>query len=287
MSKLLNLMRHVKWRGIETAYQLNNKYSSKVGVTAKRERANPLIISMTSFPARIGFVHLTIESLMRQSLKPDHIILWLASTELTAEKLGPELTRLQKRGLDIRFVPENLKAYKKLIYSVEAHPHAVVVTADDDVLYPNWWLDRLYSAYLETPDCVMCYRGHQMALTADKKGLLKYNNWAEHKGNSPSFSLFPTGVSGVLYFPGSLDARLLDKEIFSKLCPHNDDIWFKAMSLLTKTPCRKVAVENVGFALINDSQEESLFQTNVIEEKNDPQLKAVFDHFNLYKYLSD
>ena len=36
-----------------------------------------LIVSLTSFPARIHLVHYAIYSLLRQSLKPNRIVLWL------------------------------------------------------------------------------------------------------------------------------------------------------------------------------------------------------------------
>ena len=38
----------------------------------------PLIISLTSFPARYDTLHLTLKSLMGQSVRPDRVILWLA-----------------------------------------------------------------------------------------------------------------------------------------------------------------------------------------------------------------
>ena len=47
------------------------------GINQVKRKEN-IIVSLTSYPKRIGTVWLTIETLLRQSVKPDEIILWLA-----------------------------------------------------------------------------------------------------------------------------------------------------------------------------------------------------------------
>jgi hypothetical protein len=69
-------------------------------------RRNPaLIISLASFPERITEVHLTVYSLLSQTLKPDRIILWLANEEFPngPVELPQTLSGLQKNGLEIRW----------------------------------------------------------------------------------------------------------------------------------------------------------------------------------------
>ncbi len=46
-------------------------------------RAETVIASHTSYPARIPYVHLAIKYLMVQSYKPNRIILWLAEEQFT------------------------------------------------------------------------------------------------------------------------------------------------------------------------------------------------------------
>ena len=70
---------------------------------------------MTSYPARISYVHLAIKSLMLQSYKPDRIILWLAEEQFPTKELPKELTDLCQYGLEIRFV-EDLYGHKKYFY---------------------------------------------------------------------------------------------------------------------------------------------------------------------------
>ena len=37
-----------------------------------------IVVSLTTYPARIGTVNQVVESIMRQSLPPDQIVLWLS-----------------------------------------------------------------------------------------------------------------------------------------------------------------------------------------------------------------
>lgn len=53
-----------------------------IGVDKNSE--HKLVVSLTTFGERIFTVHKTIESLMLQTLKPNHIVLWLAEDEFGA-----------------------------------------------------------------------------------------------------------------------------------------------------------------------------------------------------------
>src|ERR1019366_6133497 len=49
--------------------------------SGKKER---IIVSMTSFPTRIDKVWLVIETILRQTIKPDKIILWLSKDQFSS-----------------------------------------------------------------------------------------------------------------------------------------------------------------------------------------------------------
>jgi len=51
-------------------------FSARYGVNTDRRPAE-LIVSLTTIPERIGKVHLGIDCLLRQSVRPDRVILWL------------------------------------------------------------------------------------------------------------------------------------------------------------------------------------------------------------------
>ena len=74
-------------------------------INKQYERERRIIVSLTSFPRRISAVWQTIESLMRQELCPDKIILWLSKEQFSStEQLPKELQKLCERGLEINFV---------------------------------------------------------------------------------------------------------------------------------------------------------------------------------------
>jgi hypothetical protein len=92
----------------------------------------------------------------------------------------------------------------------------------------------------------------------------------------PSLCLMPTGVSGVLYPPHSLDGIATDQQQFMKLSPRADDIWLKIASLKRGTLCVQVEKQNLRFPLIPETQEACLASVNVDSGENDRQLQACF-----------
>lgn len=282
-NKIVTKMINIKNRLIILKYELYNIFKTKSGVNINTRKIE-LIVSLTTYPKRFNVVYLTIESLMNQTVKADKIILWLAKEELQNGEIPKKIAKLKARGLDIRVVNENLKSYKKLIYTIKEFPESNIITCDDDIIYPTFFIEGLYNKYKECPYNIIAYRcSYIQKINSDN--LKPYLNWTIPSDNYASFNLFPTGVGGILYPSKSLDNKVLDKELFLKLSPLGDDIWFKAMALLNNTKTVMVNKQSIEFPLIQGSQDDALWHTNVTENKNDEQLKNVFDYFKLYDYI--
>ncbi len=239
-----------------------------------------MIVSLTTKPSRLPKVHLAIESLLQQSLPPHRIILWL-SDELTPADLPNVLRHQQRRGLEVRF-RRDLRAYTKLIHALREHPASVIITADDDTFYPRNWLAQLYQSYLRQPQFIHCHRAHLM-LETPAGALRPYLEWEFFSPGrtGPSVWLLPTGVGGVLYPPRALPPETCADDVFLKLCPSADDIWFKAMALLAGIPTVKVAPLFQEYLTIPGTQHERLMNLNWADGNNDRQLQAVLEHYNL------
>ena len=238
-----------------------------------------LIISLTTFSARIRSAYFAIESLFEQELPAHRIILWLSKDEFSdLSKVPASLKRLQRRGLDIRFVERNIKSYKKLVYALEEFPDAIIVTVDDDAFYPPYMLWGLMTAYEKLPNVIHCYRANKVTFSATGE-LLPYQKWDADLGEKPSMSILPTGVSGVLYPPNCLDRRVFDQDLFQSLAPSGDDIWFKAMSVLARTPCLRIT-ENLDLPRVIGSQRETLHKINNKQGAHAKQLDQVFKEFD-------
>jgi hypothetical protein len=134
-------------------------------------------------------------------------------------------------------------------------------------------------------------RAHRVSF--DKLGnILPYNSWEyQIQKVQPSFNNFFTGVGGVLYPPHSLYKDVTKQEIFLRLAPNADDVWFWAMAIKNGT---KINVINSSFKTICINPERelgitgefTLAQLNVREGGNDPQLAAVIKEFNLLPMIS-
>jgi hypothetical protein len=181
-----------------------------------------LIVSLTSHPPRFGTLALTIRSLLRQTVKADHTILWIAHDDMRF--IPKDVRDLQNVGLEIRGT-QDLKSYLKIIPTLDNFPEAFICTADDDLYYWSTWLEELVEGLELNNRIVTCHRAHEMTL--DPAGDLRpYQDWQldiPFRGTSPR--LFPTGAMGALYPPGILAHTVEDRFVALELCPKADDVW--------------------------------------------------------------
>lgn len=265
------------------------RWSRRRGVTDVKR--NPeLIVSLTTVPWRISKAHLCLDSLLRQSLKPDRVILWLAEgghddgLSIDRGNLPKGLTALMSRGLEIGWC-RDIRSYTKIVPTLRAYPDALIVTADDDEFYPRHWLKVLYEAYQKEPEYIHCHRA--LMIRYDGRGrVLPYSSWdrlwelPDPEVQEPSLDLFPTGVGGVLYGPGHLHSEVLNESSFLSLCPKADDVWLKAMSLLNGVACKKAGTGNIKLNDIRIKNDRDLWTSNVTE--NDGQIQAVSQRYGVF-----
>lgn len=247
------------------------------GTTADPVAGHEVIVSLTSYSRRVEQVHVTIESLMRQTVKPNRIILWLDDSWNMANI--PAALHLQmKRGLEVRFCTD-YKSYKKLLPALEAYPDALIITADDDIVYDASMIDRLIRAHRLFPECIVTNSAFRLV-----SDTVYSSGCNDSSILTPALNLMPFGGNGTLYPPGSLHPDVLDWHVITQLCPTADDIWFKAMSLLKGTLVARVRTpRRDGWNFIGNPevQDIGLWNDNVRNNRNDAQYAAVMRHYNL------
>ena len=86
-----------------------------------------IVVSLTSFGARFSELPKTLKSFLRQSVKPDAIIVWLDKNET----LTDEMLSMQKYGVRFVFKDECLKPHKKYLYALQDFSDSIVITVDD------------------------------------------------------------------------------------------------------------------------------------------------------------
>ncbi|MDB9027334.1 glycosyltransferase family A protein [Parabacteroides distasonis] len=255
------------------------------GISEDQYCDHEIIVSLTTHGKRIYDVHLTIESIMEQTMKANRIILWL-DYNFKHKTLPKTLQLLQKRGLEISFC-KDIRSYTKIILSLIKFPNDAIVTIDDDVLYEIDLLENLITAYQENPSYIYCTRFHRILLDKNHN-LLPYRKWQWLCPDMDANVLnFPTGVGGVLYPPHSLDEEVLNESIFMDICTYADDVWLKAMALKKGTLSKKVYTHSSEDFLMNEEVQDIGLRNINIENDflNDKQISTVFQKYNLYQIL--
>ena len=244
------------------------------------ERFNKnVVVSLTSYPARIQGIATVLESIYSQTLSPDKIVLWLAEEQFPEKEkeLPTELLQLCLSGkLDIRFCEDDLKSHKKYYYAMTEYPEDLIITIDDDLLYESDTIESLFWSYLRYPDCVSTVRTHLM--TAKEDGILfPYSMWLMETSScvlKPSYQLIASGGAGTLYPPHLFQPDLWNKNAIENTCLFADDLWMKANELSSNIPV-VLAKSSSRLHYLPGTQDGGLWRSNVESLGNDSQWNSI------------
>ncbi len=249
------------------------KYLTNNGVNS-----NNIVVSLTSYSKRVHDVYLVLESIALQTVKPDRVILWLSEDEYDINSIPKTLSNRIPFGLEVKFC-KDIKSYKKIIPTLELCPDNIIVTIDDDYLYPHDTVENLLSEHLKYPDAILGNRAHEITLKNGKVD--EYRQWkkeVEHQSDK----VFLTGCGAILYPPKSLYDSVTNQNLFMDLCPHADDIWLFAMAKLNKTEIRKANGRDFSdFVELQGNRDMGLNNFNVKGRGNNSQFEAVANYFQL------
>ena len=266
-------------------------HDSSIGISHEKLCDDEVIVSLTSYGERINEVYLPIESIMQGTVKPNRIILWLSEEEFKGKRLPLTLQKQQQRGLQIEYC-KDIKSYKKIIPTMQQYPDACVITIDDDVMYGVDFVENLVYCHITNPKAICANRIHQIK-TDGRLHPMSYLQWEmEIKTTKTSNLNFLTGVGGNLYPPHCFIDEFFDEQKFMELCPFGDDIWINAMIWMSnKKIVQSYTHSDRGcdYIEVRTFQKDALCNqnTNAKECRNDVQIKAVFDYYDLYHYLSE
>ena len=252
--------------------------SAKVGVTYEK-REQKVIISLTSFPKRINTIWLTIETLLRQSVRPDEIILWLADSQFDGlESLPESLLQLQKRGLTIRFC-DDLRSHKKYYYVLQEHPEDLVILADDDLFYPRDTVKKLVRMHKQYPEDICCISAQVISPDFRSRPSLWRNPKPEEHCWQHSDQLQAFTGGGTLIPPRTLDSEVFDRTAIREFCPYADDLWIAFMAHRIGTKITTLKKWRPFPVTIYGTAEGSLYYINAEDNQNDVQWKNLLDRY--------
>ena len=247
-----------------------------------------VIVSMTSFPAAISYAQKAIESILNGSVLPNKVILYLTFSQFGEKGIPQELLNLSQNNpkFEIRNYDKDIRSYRKLIPALADFPDAIIITVDDDVTYNKNMLRDLLHLHIQYPNAILAHRVKLM-----KPGK-PYRKWKKYRWYNflfkkihPNFRNIQTGVGGVLYPPHSLKAEMLDVNLFTKIAPTTDDIWFWAAAVANDRPVIPIPFGHNKPQSLNKPKSLSLKTTNFKSgiDRNAAALTAILQEFPIIK----
>lgn len=245
----------------------NKKYALKN--TDKKEYR--YIVSLTSFPTRIPRLWLVVESILRQNIKPDKIVLYL---QVSSEDLLPKnLLALKKRGVEIELCDSSLRSHNKYYHAFKNYPKDNIITVDDDTFYRSDFIENLINCNKKYPECIIC---NWARIISNKTDL--YRNWYPVTEPSISKLYLPIGVAGVLYPPNCMYKDIFDQELIKSYTLSADDIFLTCMALLNGTKKYFTGYkQHILEVLIKDNIK--LITENISQNKNQECVDNLNQHY--------
>ena len=111
-----------------------------------------VIITMTSWKKRIKNSNRALEILLKNTYIPNKVILNLAIEEFPKKynELPQNVLNLLKfQNFEIFWVEKNNKVFKKLIPTLNRFKNDLIITTDDDVLYPYDFIEKILKLYIK------------------------------------------------------------------------------------------------------------------------------------------
>ncbi len=248
----------------------------------RRDGREKITVSLTTIPSRADTVWLSIESIFRQSLPPDRIVLYLSKEQFQGIALPAKLLAQKERGLVIRYTEDDLRSHKKYFYAMKEYPDDLIITVDDDIFYRKNMIALLVNSFKRYPNAVSCMRAHKILFDGEK--IKPYRQWGYESpgGRTPSGLLLATTGAGTLYPPHCMPAETFECETFRRLCFSADDIWMKIMELRAGIPVVKAVRGRGGITMVERGQKECLSAANVITE-NDVCIRRLTEYYGIEK----
>lgn len=246
-----------------------------------------IVVSLTSYGKRIeDALPYALYSLVTQTLLPKKIVVYIDKTKWSDNNIPVILKQFQRIGVTICYC-EDLRSHTKLLPALQQFPNNPIITVDDDIYYNNQCIEWLVNAYQQSDKRTIL--GMWGCIPEKKDGkYLPYSQWKDCKYGDENSEISFYGVGSCCYPPYIFDNEIFNKDVFLKLCPTADDIWFWAME--QRLNIKKQYITHYGYGYhcsINRieeydwNQKGTLMYQNVVQGRNDEQLRSVIEYYGL------
>lgn len=245
---------------------------------------NRVVVSLTTYPARIKKITRVLDSIRGQTYKPDSVVLYLSEEQFADRRLPVDLSVYFEQGLELHWCQNDMKSHKKYLYAFMEYPDDYIITVDDDFYYESHMVEELVQCIHKFPNCTLARRTH--LITADENGSIsEYGKWwgeCAHYIGVPRMDLFATTGGGTLYSPHLINDEIFNTDNIKKYCMYADDVWLKVMELVSGVPVVQVPTRFID-TCDKEFSGDGLYQQHNKNGGNDRQmcqLLEVYEHFN-------
>lgn len=279
-NKFINILFYAEYLAMGKVCELfvRHFYPKKKKKLNTEKRESKIVVSLTTIPSRINTLPVMLKSIFNQTVMPDRVILWITDEISDRNSILKLLKAEIEAGLEVRFV-KDVRVHTKYYYAMKEFPEDLIITVDDDILYPENLIESLYKVHSLHKHAVIAARAHEITTCGDV--IKPYKKWhmLAPGVKEDAANLIATGVGGVLYPPHCLYKDWENTELFLSLCPTADDIWLKIMESLNGTSVFKLHKYTREAFIIGNTQTFALSKSNVGEGRNDKLLAKCKDHY--------
>ena len=288
-------------RELKTADEQRTKDNMHILVSLIASSVKPLppslseprvIVSVASYAKRLPYISKMLDALRVQTYQPDAVVLWLPACDCAKfySSLSDDLLRtIASSNVEVRWVADDLKPHNKYFYAMQQYPSSIIITLDDDMCYDPRLIERLLSSHAKFPQAVISMRTHIMRF--DESGaILPYSEWEQCQSSildTPSASLFATGMGGVLYPPKSIASIAFDCEAIKETCLLSDDLWLKVMETQNRTQVVQPSDAVLPIKHVPGTQQDGLYHRNQKQGENDRNFRAILEQMAARGYDTD
>lgn len=189
-----------------------------------------LWVSLTTIPSRLSRIHLTLESIKNQTLKPDRINLCIPEIckKENCEYNLPN-TILNDPLINIVKCKKDYGPATKLLGSLEicGNPETIIITVDDDIIYDTKLVERLYEYSKTNPNSAIGFCGWNIEDLLESKEVFYNKLMYEEKCNFKNGTTVDIleGWRGVLYKTSFFDMNIFNYSNAPKSSYFVDDVW--------------------------------------------------------------
>lgn len=172
---------------------------------------------MTSWPARIENVPTVLETICKQTVQPDKVVINLSESEFEGRVLPESVDKYikgKKGKVLVNWISgTNTKVWKKIIPTFELFPNDAIICIDDDCLYPAEFIETLWNAHLSHPNNPITGINYVI------------NGHLQHSGAA--------SLDKLCYYGDIFKVLKQYPELYNR---HSSDTFFQYMALRNRTP---------------------------------------------------